>query len=152
MCGEQADTLARNTEDLGSPPRVRGTVSSRACREISWGITPACAGNSTSMELFVPLPADHPRVCGEQLTVWQKMRDFIGSPPRVRGTATWENGTRIPRRITPACAGNRNPLQRLSGPAGDHPRVCGEQSAAMWTPQKGSGSPPRVRGTAIHCR
>ena len=50
-------------------------------------------------------------------------------------------------RITPACAGNRQPLrQRRDGPW-DHPRVCGEQVRLEQTFYKDLGSPPRVRGT-----
>ena len=52
--------------------------------------------------------------------------------------------------ITPACAGKR----RLASPGkkshGDHPRVCGEKSRHTLSWDILLGSPPRVRGKAVH--
>ena len=54
--------------------------------------------------------------------------------------------------ITPAGAGNRVFLQ--SGQMGqrDHPRGCGEQPESAEMTSQSSGSPPRVRGTALFYR
>ena len=50
-------------------------------------------------------------------------------------------------RITPACAGNRRQGFREIAVTEDHPRVCGEQQAAIQSNDTEAGSPPRVRGT-----
>ena len=56
----------------------------------------------------VPLE-DHPRMCGEQVVAVWEMRSRPGSPPRVRGTDCDYPPTFGDVRITPACAGNRQP-------------------------------------------
>ena len=91
-------------------------------------ITPACAGKSPAI-----------MVCS--LEYW-------GSPPRVRGKAVHHKHRHSPGRITPACAGK----SRLSACWGsgrwDHPRVCGEKLARLYSSVPVPGSPPRVRGKA----
>ena len=73
---------------------------------------------------------------------------WIGSSPRVRGTADRTHESDFGGRFIPACAGNsrRQTAPRL--PTAVHPRVCGEQhmpEAGSW---QTAGSSPRVRGTA----
>ena len=46
VCGEQEMGKIEAPVEKGSPPRVRGTVSSAASRYADARITPACAGNS----------------------------------------------------------------------------------------------------------
>jgi len=107
VCGEQVKIMQTFESLFGSPPRVRGTASSKrrdhlqrritpACAGNSFyrdrgdwrdGITPACAGNRLYGALRPLATTDHPRVCGEQRDsqIGEWMRS--GSPPRVRGTA-----------------------------------------------------------------
>ena len=94
----------------------------------------------------VPLE-DHPRVCGEQMFSKEETASYKGSPPRVRGTAPAKSFLRLPKRITPACAGNSLQGCVFSAFAQDHPRVCGEQVRGVIDPAQVIGSPPRVRGT-----
>ena len=86
VCGEQLPALLAQFPAVGSPPRVRGTVSCRTPREASTGITPACAGNSTRGATAPGAGGDHPRVCGEQVDKLRQEGALEGSPPRVRGT------------------------------------------------------------------
>ena len=149
VCGEQPRTWATPPMWRGSPPRVRGTAVSRRRKSPPARITPACAGNSESVVCGDAFSGDHPRVCGEQLRTRMPPSDFIGSPPRVRGTVDPLAHTALPPRITPACAGNRLSQSTLRATWKDHPRVCGEQSSAWPWHLRILGSPPRVRGTAI---
>ncbi len=55
---------------------------------------------------FASAFSNHPRVCGEQLAPTIDGQFLDGSPPRVRGTVEALRGRPVPRRITPACAGN----------------------------------------------
>ena len=86
VCGEQEVALRCSSPHQGSPPRVRGTVSAHIYGQTKMGITPACAGNSSSKRLGVDTGKDHPRVCGEQRNSGHHKIDGLGSPPRVRGT------------------------------------------------------------------
>ena len=87
-------------------------------------------------------------MCGEQTESKVQLAKNAGSPPRVRGTVTHYVFKHHTARITPACAGNSYCAARQREIAGDHPRVCGEQTMAMAEAAIFGGSPPRVRGTA----
>ena len=47
---------------------------------------PACAGNSTGMEMKFHNVTVHPRVCGELCVAELRAAGYAGSSPRVRGT------------------------------------------------------------------
>ena len=126
---------------------MRGTKSITHGSSTDPRITPACAGNSESRETPGVAVEDQPRVCGEQSASLSRASAAMGSPLRVRGTASTVCLSLGLMRITPACAGNRS-----HGPAGstaprDHPRVCGEQREEPLRVLAALGSPPRVRGT-----
>ena len=107
MCGEQANGNISGDFEVGSPPRVRGTVCRIGFHIYRYRITPACAGNR-ALRLVAPGPlADHPRVCGEQVPWASGKYGPKGSPPRVRGTVRPMQCMRTGKGITPACAGNR---------------------------------------------
>ena len=69
----------------GSPPRVRGKREHGILGELRRGITPACAGKTSSHKKTISPSVDHPRVCGENVSLSSKFFGFPGSPPRVRG-------------------------------------------------------------------
>ena len=66
VCGEHWSTCSAVCALAGSPPRVRGTLSTSAPR--------------------LTLRWDHPRVCGEHLISRPPKATPAGSSPRVRGT------------------------------------------------------------------
>ena len=107
MCGEQRPPEQIEFKEVGSPPRVRGTACAGPGLALVWRITPACAGNSGGQLSFELPNPDHPRVCGEQQHGKTEHEFHVGSPPRVRGTASDSNVIGEVFRITPACAGNR---------------------------------------------
>ena len=147
VCGEQAAHGHAVLGVCGSPPRVRGTAACQRRQTQSYGITPACAGNRKKEKPRVLLFGDHPRVCGEQISIPRYLALLQGSPPRVRGTGDLLVEKQVLLRITPACAGNRHILPLSCVYHQDHPRVCGEQSQASSQFPVNIGSPPRVRGT-----
>ena len=64
-CGENALGKTRITVAMGSPPRMRGKLSSRKNIFVNARITPADAGK-TFLTLFDAFQCrDHPRGCGE---------------------------------------------------------------------------------------
>ena len=54
-------------------------------------------------------------------------------------------------RITPAYAGKSAHNAAHGLRSWDHPRLCGEKSPLPWIAAAALGSPPRMRGKAIHC-
>ena len=66
VCGEKLTGIGTDTTRKGSPPRVRGKVTSRYHVSAFTGITPACAGKSRPSSRRSWDSRDHPRVCGEK--------------------------------------------------------------------------------------
>ena len=113
---------------------------------LSFRITPACAGKSSGQRPASMLPWDHPRVCGEKYPGRVIFYFIEGSPPRVRGKASYSSSMPASKRITPACAGKSLSSTGKIIFNKDHPRVCGEKSTLCPFLRSASGSPPRVRG------
>ena len=85
-------------------------------------------------------------MCGEKRGKRRSNKGMKGSPPRVRGKGVWSVNPKCCIRITPACAGKREPFRDMWYQKQDHPRVCGEKLQPFRIFQKAKGSPPRVRG------
>ena len=146
MCGENDESAAAFTDAVGSPPRVRGKRFNADRIGTITRITPACAGKTSLGFMPVMARADHPRVCGENLTLPFGSTFVSGSPPRVRGKHLERCDAAVHNRITPACAGKTRSSSRYCSTAADHPRVCGENYVNLVVGRKDLGSPPRVRG------
>ena len=126
-CGEHPNTASSLYMSLGSSPRMRGTPVTPLCRPREVGIIPAHAGNTVGVDVDAERPWDHPRACGEHITLGAAKTGTRGSSPRMRGTPS----TR----------------PRTCSPTGDHPRACGEHAFAAFCPCRCWGSSPRMRGT-----
>ena len=113
---------------------------------VSRGITPAYAGKSLFFIGSFPDVRDHPRVCGEKKRASRKRCGRMGSPPRMRGKASFFGIFCPGVRITPAYAGKSRCRHPHPTGKGDHPRVCGEKHGCAHTPHNAAGSPPRMRG------
>ncbi len=133
MCGEKYVTSTNGDDRWGSPPRVRGKVVKDFANAISLGITPACAGKSTTIIWDKKDDKDHPRVCGEKLKTQMCRFVMKGSPPRVRGKVSLCDGMSCGQRITPACAGKSSICGCNCTRDQDHPRVCGEKTKRSHT-------------------
>ena len=69
------------------------------------GITPACAGTTSTHRGWLSGSGDHPRVCGNHFILPNKYDGVAGSPPRVREPPNSCEMAAGRFRITPACAG-----------------------------------------------
>ena len=139
--------MMTTTGRAGSSPRMRGTPVLHESRTLRGGIIPAYAGNTATGVERVSRNRDHPRVCGEHMRCGVvEVRD-VGSSPRMRGTPC----DCLPQAgglgIIPAYAGNTMGFDSVACQEQDHPRVCGEHSAASCICSSSSGSSPRMRGT-----
>ena len=145
-CGEKSGDCLWNIAKKGSPPRVRGKEPDWPCAYQLQGITPARAGKSAKADYGLWVAQDHPRACGEKAGFGHTKALDEGSPPRVRGKGKIHRGGDGLVGITPARAGKRAGAELLSLGSEDHPRACGEKSAACSIQSAPQGSPPRVRG------
>ena len=142
---------AQNNSELGqgSPPRARGKGGYYRDDDGRAGITPACAGKSSSKLIHLQLDGDHPRVRGEKTFQLKNQPCIPGSPPRARGKELVDDPLGLRLGITPACAGKSPAGQPSPPPSGDHPRVRGEKWREIPVSCPDMGSPPRARGKAV---
>ena len=89
VCGEKGWYVLKSDYDAGSPPRVRGKVYIFCIIVCNFRITPACAGKSIKCRAKFRFIWDHPRVCGEKCCTGVISAPITGSPPRVRGKASF---------------------------------------------------------------
>ena len=87
--------------------RVRGTGLVRVRPTDPRRVIAACAGNRARPASFCVLPPCHPCVCREHLQLLEDVIINIVSSLRVRGTGIVRVRPTDPRRVIPACAGNR---------------------------------------------
>ena len=149
MCGEKPSSNCCLLITSGSPPRVRGKVMAIPLGALMQGITPACAGKSLRFLRACLRRRDHPRVCGEKITLHMRAKVALGSPPRMRGKAWRVRHWDSTSRITPAYAGKSWERKSTRASFWDHPRVCGEKLRTRCPPGGWPGSPPRMRGKEL---
>ena len=126
MRGEDASDEFKPAIESGSPPHARGRPDPRRRPERRRRITPACAGKTRSSAAVGIATGDHPRMRGEDTTVWGSNIWKEGSPPHARGRQV--DLSRFPggQGITPACAGKTSASLPRTNLTADHPRMRGE--------------------------
>ena len=105
MRGEDSDGLCSVSRVGGSPPHARGRRMLFSILALVSGITPACAGKTDDSVCGHSLPADHPRMRGEDSHSFVPDPSFPGSPPHARGRPNSKYDIYNLLGITPACAG-----------------------------------------------
>ena len=146
MCGDHFKTSRCISPYLGSPPHVRGPPEEQAREIFDPGITPACAGTTLAHSVIGHRQWDHPRMCGDHLSIYIVPRWLWGSPPHVRGPQPDDKSGFLKEGITPACAGTTNPCMCHAPSVWDHPRMCGDHRGQSTLYIMELGSPPHVRG------
>ena len=126
---------------------MRGTLYAALSADPLIRITPAHAGNTAEESSSAMTTRDHPRTCGEHVTVLCLFKCSSGSPPHMRGTLKMVRPSDIMRGITPAHAGNTRVYPPRVRRPRDHPRTCGEHADAELGAFALMGSPPHMRGT-----
>ena len=69
------------------------------------GLIPACAGKTSLFAEYEKNSGAHPRVCGENASLYLVDGNAKGSSPRVRGKRAPAGRRRAQGRLIPACAG-----------------------------------------------
>ena len=132
----------------GSPPRARGRQHwSLTCRRYR-GLTPACAGTSSSPQRTRSGTWAHPRVRGDVASGVAVMMRLWGSPPRARGRPAPGRVDRGELGLTPACAGTSLCRVPVAMPGqGSPPRARGRRLRA-WLRLRRGGLTPACAGTS----
>ena len=109
-CGENTAIIPPITATRGSPPQVRGKRGGGGGEAFLPRITPAGAGKTCLSVQLCPTRQDHPRRCGENMSVAKGLNAGAGSPPQVRGKQKMSRTRNYATRITPAGAGKTTPF------------------------------------------
>ena len=128
---------------------MRGKDISSEIASCDKRITPAYAGKSYLIEKMPQKMKDHPRLCGEKLSLINHNPSSIGSPPPMRGKVSGIQKPLETLRITPAYAGKSLLLCFGRAPVEDHPRLCGEKLPLLVCRFLTTGSPPPMRGKGL---
>ena len=105
MRGEDRERVILALLAMGSPPHARGRPGFGFRPSVPCGITPACAGKTSTRLMCSREAGDHPRMRGEDVLILLCRDTQHGSPPHARGRPTSPSGCPASCRITPACAG-----------------------------------------------
>ena len=106
VCGEHFRPFGKFCRQLGSSPRMRGTLGGTRAYRVDLGIIPAYAGNTPHILQLRGRRRDHPRVCGEHRSSSSIASVVAGSSPRMRGTPAETSSYSTRSWIIPAYAGN----------------------------------------------
>ena len=121
--------------------RAIGTTLPAAYRNI-----PAYAGKTGWPKRNITPNPEHPRVCGENVQLFQINLFRHGTSPRMRGKRFQCPGCRGRGRNIPAYAGKTELLFTLFRAKKEHPRVCGENRYRRIHRDGETGTSPRMRG------
>ena len=146
VCGEHRMSPRSAATGLGSSPRMRGARRLGPDRGQGRRIIPAYAGSTGGTEEGVGLARDHPRVCGEHMSVDLYAHQPMGSSPRMRGARRRVGAHPESDGIIPAYAGSTAGTPSRRTDSEDHPRVCGEHCVNLLADYNAKGSSPRMRG------
>ena len=131
VCGENIWAAEDGFGDAGTSPRMRGKPCSRALNTRLLRNIPAYAGKTIFSHSAKRSQQEHPRVCGENKSVYQSRSVGGGTSPRMRGKLFQALSKSDSPRNIPAYAGKTR-VNLLEGqPQPEHPRVCGENDLTI---------------------
>ena len=127
VCGEHYGDSWRKRGEMGSSPRMRGTLFAPDGFVPCFGLIPTYAGNTTAPHSYTDSGRAHPHVCGEHLV--HLCVHFL------------------PAGLIPTYAGNTGRFFTVLEHWRAHPHVCGEHADYLLRTASARGSSPRMRGT-----
>ena len=105
-CGEHNTRPSPDETHSGSSPQMRGAHPLTAILILQQRIIPADAGSTLAPGSDGGVPGDHPRRCGEHVSVCSPHRTTMGSSPQMRGAPKATGKNIAQSRIIPADAGS----------------------------------------------
>ena len=145
-CGDKCGYLIPINSAEGSSPRVWGQASFGNKIFYAFRIIPTRVGTSVTSFLRLITLRDHPHACGDKLRIKSRLRQIVGSSPRVWGQASHKTPTSHRERIIPTRVGTSRQVLSVLHPLWDHPHACGDKKQCHTMLPCRKGSSPRVWG------
>ena len=147
--GENFTVAVASSFSPGSSPRGRGKLRGMVSLRSQWGLIPAWAGKTRRSRSSTRRSRAHPRVGGENPIHPTSGTSQPGSSPRGRGKRRRPHAHPERRRLIPAWAGKTPRALSTRHASAAHPRVGGENAAAIGPYSMTFGSSPRGRGKLV---
>ena len=136
----------------GLSPRVRGNLNCTGFRAMPPGSIPASAGQPKPRYSPGGLRWVYPRECGATHSHCDRVGNYGGLSPRVRGNRRTGDVVCERHGSIPASAGQPTQAGDSSGAMTVYPRECGATWSRYDVKKDGSGLSPRVRGNPFQGR
>ena len=146
VCGENPYGFYPARYAGGTSPRMRGKRGNLLIQPVHNRNIPAYAGKTPASWPAKHTPAEHPRVCGENLKCGSPRANPKGTSPRMRGKRGAGGMGAGPFRNIPAYAGKTPDRRHPRHWIAEHPRVCGENPYGFYPARYAGGTSPRMRG------
>ena len=146
-CGEHLETGLQLFANLGSSPRMWGTLPRLRDGGTRGRFIPTHVGNTPDRGRPAGLNPVHPHACGEHRSHYRERHWWIGSSPRMWGTLLQRTNRRLRYRFIPTHVGNTIGARRAYRIVTVHPHACGEHRAFSTSTLSVCGSSPRMWGT-----
>ncbi len=126
-CGDKYTFGIAAIPSMGSSPRVWGQAGITFPLSSLQRIIPTRVG--TRNLYFAPFCRirDHPHACGDKLRIKSRLRQIVGSSPRVWGQAPSSWVVCSIYGIIPTRVGTSRKIFTGRGSVGDHPHACGDK-------------------------
>ena len=146
VCGENSALRYSIRRSRGTSPRMRGKhgVAMEAVK--NGRNIPAYAGKTATRIGIWHALKEHPRVCGENVSIGSQAEISRGTSPRMRGKLLGMIEHCFRGRNIPAYAGKTQWGWCRLGHSAEHPRVCGENRHGIRPIKESTGTSPRMRG------
>ena len=146
-CGEHAPGCSEQLIDIGSSPRMWGTLFCVLFKSDVYRFIPTHVGNTLTNTIVSTKSTVHPHACGEHVNYHPGGSDSIGSSPRMWGTLIDRCWKLYPKRFIPTHVGNTANRPLKINPHSVHPHACGEHILLHICLSIRDGSSPRMWGT-----
>mgnify|MGYP000897965664 CR=1 FL=1 len=146
VCGENSSYGIRSLCVSGTSPRMRGKLQDYLKVVNNRRNIPAYAGKTCMCVKGFQKCAEHPRVCGENISISRERESQNGTSPRMRGKLMAAKIDIFCKRNIPAYAGKTFSCVHARFMGWEHPRVCGENLTPVPRMVHNGGTSPRMRG------
>ena len=116
-----------NKFNIGSSPRLWGTVFTAQIADDDIWFIPTPVGNGFQLETGSVATSVHPHACGERRRYYENGSHAGGSSPRLWGTVYANVFRGEFQRFIPTPVGNGRTAMFKSDDAAVHPHACGER-------------------------
>ena len=144
--GDHRSARWESSISWGSSPLARGPRGIGDAGHVAWGLIPARAGTTVTLNSFWGFLRAHPRSRGDHTAAKASGQSYQGSSPLARGPRPPPYQPLVRVGLIPARAGTTRLVPPRKSQEGAHPRSRGDHANAPSASKVSPGSSPLARG------